>query len=85
MHASWLFSSGSSVFVGILMLIGTAYDYYLSFKAAKRRSSIYDLEKHAKLEQAANGHHKLANGEEIRDKSSYFFLITFIRCTKISV
>ncbi|XP_011314340.1 uncharacterized protein [Fopius arisanus] len=52
---------GSTVFVVIVMIIGTAYDYYLSYKAAQKRVGLYDLEKHAKLEQVLNDRHKLPN------------------------
>lgn len=45
------------------MLAGTGYDYYLSMKLRRKRATIYDLEKHAKLEQNSNGIHKIANGE----------------------
>ncbi|XP_063984197.1 nose resistant to fluoxetine protein 6 isoform X4 [Diachasmimorpha longicaudata] len=52
---------GSTIFVVILMIIGTAYDYYLSFKVSQRRAAFYDSEKHTKLEQGINDHHKKSN------------------------
>ncbi|XP_011155277.1 nose resistant to fluoxetine protein 6 isoform X3 [Harpegnathos saltator] len=52
---------GVSAVVLILMIIGTAYDYYLTRKLIHRNNVIYDLEKHGKLDQLTNGNQKVLN------------------------
>lgn len=44
------------------MIFGTGYDYYMSRKF-RRNNVIYDLEKHGKLDQLANGNRKALNGK----------------------
>ncbi|XP_032674877.1 O-acyltransferase like protein isoform X2 [Odontomachus brunneus] len=51
---------GVSAVVLVLMIFGTGYDYYLSRKF-HRNNVIYDLEKHGKLDQLANGNQKTLN------------------------
>ncbi|XP_076285934.1 nose resistant to fluoxetine protein 6-like isoform X1 [Lasioglossum baleicum] len=48
---------GISMGVFVLMAIGSGYDVYVTRKYA-RRNVIYDLERHAKLEQLAGGNQK---------------------------
>lgn len=45
------------------MIFGTGYDYYLSRKLVHKNNVIYDLEKHGKLDQLANGNQKVLNGK----------------------
>ncbi|XP_076755818.1 nose resistant to fluoxetine protein 6 isoform X2 [Xylocopa sonorina] len=44
---------GVSAAVSVLMVIGTGYDIYVTRKYSRGRNVIYDLERHAKLEQLA--------------------------------
>ncbi|XP_016911048.1 nose resistant to fluoxetine protein 6-like isoform X1 [Apis cerana] len=48
----WILS-GVSAAVFLLMFIGTGYDIYITRKYTRGKNMIYDLERHAKLEQLA--------------------------------
>lgn len=60
--------SGSSTVVLILMITGTAYDYYLTIKVRRQmKSNVYDIERRTKLDRAINvsnfnQRQKLSNG-----------------------
>ncbi|XP_058791730.1 O-acyltransferase like protein isoform X2 [Phymastichus coffea] len=54
---------GVSAAVLFLLIAGTSYDVYSAKKMARKQNS-YDLEKHVKLEQLANGHAKIRNVAE---------------------
>ena len=62
--------SGVSTVVLFLLIGGTSYDLYLSKRVAHKQNMSYDLEKHVKLEQLANGNGKMHNGKVIPRFSS---------------
>ncbi|CAL7947868.1 unnamed protein product [Xylocopa violacea] len=55
---------GVSVAVSVLMVIGTGYDLYVTRKYSRGRNVIYDLERHAKLEQLAARNKKSLSAAE---------------------
>ena len=62
--------SGVSTVVLFLLIGGTSYDLYLSKRVTHKQNMSYDLEKHVKLEQLANGNGKMHNGKVIPRFSS---------------
>lgn len=65
--------SGVSAAVFLLMFIGTGYDIYITRKYTRGKNMIYDLERHAKLEQLAVRNQKPLSGK-ISDILGYLFL-----------
>nr|XP_034194410.1 O-acyltransferase like protein-like isoform X2 [Osmia lignaria] len=55
---------GVSAMVITLMAIGTGYDLYITRKYTRGRNVMYDLERHAKLEQLAVGNEKPLSATE---------------------
>lgn len=53
--------------VTTLMAIGTGYDLYITRKYTRGRNVMYDLERHAKLEQLAVGNEKPLSGKDAND------------------
>ena len=54
---------GATVVVFACMAVGTGYDLYVTRAYARRRNVMYDLERHAKLEQLAGRNQKPLSGK----------------------
>lgn len=68
-----MYFSGVSMMILILMILGTGYEYHLSRKLAPKKSIIYDLEKHGKLDHLTNGDRKVINGKRVKVHIQKFF------------
>lgn len=77
-----MYFSGVSAVILVLMILGTGYDYYLSRKF-HRNTVIYDLEKHGKLDQLANGNQKALNGK--RTHHAPAFESSLITCCSLVI
>lgn len=62
-----------TIVVFVLMAIGTGYDLYVTRKYTRGMNVIYDLERHAKLEQLTGRDQKVLSGKT-RESSALSFL-----------